>query len=288
MDAFVLQTLNGLVFGITLFLLASGLSLIFGLMDFINLAHGGFYMLGAYLGLSLSLATGNYWLALALVPPAVALLGFGVERVFLRPLYKRGHLDQVLLTFGLAIFMSDAIRWIWGARVKSSPIPPQLSGSVDLVFGFFPKYRLFLIGAGLLVAVVLWWMIERTSLGAKVRAGVNDAQMAGVLGVDVSRLFSFIFALGLGLAALSGVLAGPVFSLFPGMDFAILISVLVVVVVGGMGSLKGAFLGSILIGLSDSFGQAYLPQLNRASIFLVMILVLLIKPSGLGGKSLRA
>jgi len=286
-EVLALQVLNGLVFGAILFLVASGLSLVFGLMDFLNLAHGSFYMLGAYLGLSVSLATGSFWLALAIAPIAVGILGLGLERTLLRPLYARGHLDQVLLTFGLAILMNDAIKWVWGADVRSLEAPAILSHSVNIGVGSYPAYRLFLIVVGLVVAVALWWLIERTSLGAKVRAGVNDADMASALGLNVERVFSLVFGLGLALAALSGVLAGPVFSLFPGMGFTILISVLVVVVVGGMGSLKGALLGSVLIGLSDSFGKAYLPEVSRASIFLVMVVILLVMPGGLMGRSLR-
>lgn len=279
------QTLNGLVFGMILFLLASGLSVIFGLMNVVNLAHGSFYMLGAYIGLSISLATKSFWIALLAAPPLVAILGLLAERTLLRPLYRRGHLDQVLLTFGVAIFVNDLVKWLWGAEVRSVIMPSLLTGRVNLGIGDFPIYRLFLIAVGIALAVVLWWVLDRSRLGAIVRAGVDDAQMVSALGINVTRVFALVFAIGAGLAGLSGVLAAPVFSLFPGMDFAILITALIVVVVGGMGTLKGALVGSLLIGMADAFGKIYLPGFSLAMVYLVMAAVLLVRPSGLLGKA---
>jgi len=257
------QFFNGLAFSMLLFLLAAGLSLIFGMMNFINLAHGSFYMLGAYLAFTIARQVGNFWLALALVPVAVGILGLLLERSVLHPLYRRGHLDQVLLTFGLAFVVND---------------------SVTLLGLFYPKYRLFVILMGLTLAAALWFIQSRTRLGAIIRAGVHDPEMTGGLGINITRVFSLVFAFGAGLAGLSGVIAGPMVSLSLAMDFDTLILALIVVVLGGLGTLKGAFWGALLVGEADTFGKMWLPELNLAFIFAVMAAVLLLRPSGLFGK----
>ncbi len=278
---YIVQLLNGLAYSLLLFLLAAGLSLIFGMLDVVNLAHGSFYMLGAYLGYSILGWTGNFWVALILAPLLVGVLGMLLEGTFLRPLYKRGHLDQVLLTFGLAYIFMDLAKWIWGAEVRSVSPPPSLEGSLEILGSVFPKYRLFIIIFGLLVAFILWLILEKTRLGAIVRAGVSDKEMVSGLGININLVFRLVFASGVALAALSGVVAAPVLSLYPGMDFDTLILTLIIVVVGGLGTLGGSFFGSILIGEADVFGKVLLPDYALFIIFGVMAAVLVFRPSGL-------
>jgi branched-subunit amino acid ABC-type transport system permease component len=281
------QALNGLSYGVLLFLLSVGLTLIFGMLDVVNLAHGSFYMLGAYAGLALIAATGNFWLALGLAPVVVGIVGALVERSCLRPLYRRGPLDQVLLTFGLIYVFEDLVKWIWGGRIRSIPTPDLFSGSVSLFGATIPSYRLFVIVFGLAMAVALWLLIERTRLGAIIRAGVFDAEMSAGMGVNVSRVFTLVFAFGAALAGLSGVIAGPIQSAYPPMGASILIPALIVVAVGGLGSLKGSLAGSLLIGQAETFGKAWLPGASMLMIYAVMALILLFRPQGLFGRALR-
>ncbi len=285
MENFITQLLNGLVTSMLLFVMAAGLSLIFGLMDVINLTHGAFYLLGGYIGLTAVRQLGNFWLALLVAPLLVGALGLFIEYFFLRRLYGRHrHLEQVLFTFGAALIIIDVSRVTWGAFVESVPGPALLSGHVTVFNVQFPIYRLSLIGFGLALALALWLVVERTRLGAIVRAGVSDAQMVSGLGIDIHRVFAGVFAFGTGLAALAGVVGTPVFTLYPGLDSEILILALVVVVVGGLGTLQGAFFGSLLIGLADTFGKALLPEFSRFLLFAVMAVILLIRPSGLFGQ----
>ena len=281
------QALNGLAYGVLLFLLSVGLTLIFGMLDVINLAHGSFYMLGAYAGLTLIAATGSFWLAFALAPLVVGLIGVLVERALLRPLYRRPPLDQVLLTFGLIYLFEDLVKWLWGGRIRSIAPPALFAGSVRLGHVTVPSYRLFVIGFGLVMAVLLWALIERTRLGALIRAGVFDAEMAAGLGIDVGRVFTGVFALGAALGGLSGVVAGPIQSAYPSMGVSILIPALIVVVVGGLGSLKGSLVGSLLIGQAETFGKAWLPGVSMLMIYLVMALTVLLRPRGLFGQPLK-
>ncbi len=284
-DTFIIQLTNGLVFSLLLFLMAAGLSLIFGLMEVVNLAHGTYYLLGGYVGLTIVSWLGNFWLALLIAPISVGALGLLLEITLLRRLYRRGHLDQVLFTFGVALIGADLMRWAWGAYVLTISAPPLLAGQVDVMGIAFPVYRLTMIALGLLIAGLLWVVIERTRIGAIVRAGVSDAQMVGGLGINIERVFAGVFAVGCGLAALSGVAAAPIVNLYPGLDFEILILAMVVVVVGGLGTLKGAFWGSLLIGMADTFGKSsQLAQFSSFVIFVIMGLVLLIKPAGLFGR----
>ena len=283
MDLLVAQLLNGLVYGVLLFLMAAGLSLIFGLMNVVSLAHGSFFMLGAYLGLSIFRATGSFWLALVLAPIPVIATGVVIERLFMRPLYRRGHMDQVLLTFGFTFVFLDLVQTVWGRSVQRLPVPEALQGTMHIGAGVFSAYRLFLIGFGFAIALLLWLFLERSRVGAMVRAGVDDAQMASGLGGNIPALFSGMFGFGVALAALGGVAAGPILSLYPGMDAEILIPAFIVIVIGGLGSLRGAFVGSLLIGIADTFGKAYLPSLALFLIYLAMILVLLVRPQGLFG-----
>src|SRR5215813_2489661 len=283
MEFLIAQLLNGLVYGVLLFLMAAGLSLIFGLMNVVSLAHGSFFMLGAFFGLSIYRFTDSFWLALVLAPIPVAIIGIIMELVFMRPLYRRGHMDQVLLTFGFTFVFLDLVQTIWGRSVLRLPAPEALQGAIHIGAGVFSAYRLFLIGFGFAIALLLWLFLERSRVGAMVRAGVDDAAMAAGLGANVPALFTGIFGAGVALAALGGVAAGPVLGLYPGMDTEILIPAFIVIVIGGMGSLRGAFIGSLLIGEIDTFGKAYFPSLALFLIYVVMALVLLVRPQGLFG-----
>ena len=283
MDLFVAQLLNGLVYGVLLFLMAAGLSLIFGLMNVVSLAHGSFFMLGAFVGLAIFRASGSFWLALVLAPIPVIVLGVLMERLFLRPLYKRGHMDQVLLTFGFTFVFLDLVQTVWGRMVLRLPVPQQLEGTLHIGAGVFSAYRLFLIGFGFAIALLLWLLLERSRIGAMVRAGVDNAMMAAGLGANIPALFTGIFGFGVALAALGGIAAAPVLGLYPGMDSEILIPAFIVIVIGGMGSLRGAFVGSLLIGIADTFGKAYFQSVALFLIYLAMTAVLLVRPQGLFG-----
>jgi branched-chain amino acid transport system permease protein len=283
MELLVTQLLNGLVYGVLLFLMAAGLSLIFGLMNVVSLAHGSFFMLGAFLGWSIYQVTGSFWLALVLAPLPVVMLGILMELVFLRPLYARGHMDQVLLTFGFTFVFYDLVQTVWGRVMLRLPAPESLSGTLHVGLGVFSAYRLFLIGFGFAIALLLWLALERSRIGAMVRAGVDDAAMAAGLGGNIPALFTGIFGFGVALAGLGGIAAGPILGLYPGMDTDILIPSFIVIVIGGMGSLRGAFVGSLLIGIADTFGKAYFQGIALFLIYLAMVLVLLIRPQGLFG-----
>jgi branched-subunit amino acid ABC-type transport system permease component len=277
------QALNGLSFGALLFILAAGLSLVFGMMDVVNLAHGAFYMLGAYVALTVVQQTGSFWLAMLVAPLALALLGLPLEPLLLRRLRGR-HLDQVLLTIGIALVITDQIGVFWGREVRSLPFPAGLDGSVSLVGGVYPVYRLFVIAFGVAVALLIGLIYRRTKLGMLVRAGVEDAEMLGALGVNTDRVFALTFAIGAALAGLAGVVAAPVFGMQPGMDVDGLIYSLIVVVVGGLGTLGGAVAGSVLIGPADTFGKVLFQEFALAVIFAIVALVLLFKPTGLLGR----
>ena len=281
------QALNGLSYGVLLFLLSVGLTLIFGMLDIVNLAHGSFYMLGAYAGLTTLVVTGNYWLAMLVAPLAVGAVGGLMERLCLRPLYRGSPLDQVLLTFGFIYLFEDIVKWIWGGRIRSIPPPEIFSTSVNFFGATVPSYRLFMIAFGLTMAVALWLLIERTRLGAIIRAGVFDAEMAAGMGVNIDRVFTGVFAFGAALGGLSGVIAGPIQSASPPMGAGILIPALIVVVVGGLGSLKGSLVGSLIIGQAETFGKAWLPGSSMVIIYVVMALVVLFRPQGLFGRALR-
>ena len=276
-----IQLLNGLQLASLLFLLSVGLSVVFGLMNFINLAHGTLYMLGAFIGLSLARWTGSYWIALALAPLAVAALGALFHVVLLRRLQAAAPMKQVLVTFGLIFIGLDSVRYIWGNHTHGMAPPELFAGAVNILGETYPAYRLLVIGLGLVVLVVLVLGLERTRLGAVVRAGVDDRETAMALGVDVERAFFVVFCLGCGLAGLAGVVAAPVLSVYPGMGMSVLILTLIVVVVGGPGSLVGAALGALLIGMAETFGQVLVPEFASVVIYAVMALVLVLRPGGL-------
>jgi branched-chain amino acid transport system permease protein len=283
MTVWAIHTLNGISFGMLLFLLAAGLSLIFGLMKILNLTHGSYYLLAGYFGLTVIRATGSFVLAVVVATVAVTIIGAVMERFFLR----RFHLDelaQTLLTFGFLFVFADLALWIWGGNPQTLPKPAWLSGSIALGDRVYPTYRLFLIAFGLAVGGALWWFQERTRVGAMLRAGVDDQEIARGLGINVSLLFTLIFALGAFLAALGGVLGGPLIGVFPGADFEVLLLAFVVVIVGGLGSLKGALVGGLLVGLLDNFGKAFFPELAMFTIFAPMAAILAIRPTGLFGR----
>jgi branched-chain amino acid transport system permease protein len=294
------QLLNGLQFGLMLFLLAAGLTLVFGIMDFINLAHGSLYMLGAYLTVTAVGLTGNFFLAVPLALLATAAVGMLLEVTIVRRLYQRDHLAQVLATFGLILCLNEAVRWLWGPHQISLPVPPSLSGSVSLGGGLaYPQYRLAIIVLGIAVAIGLFWLVNRTRLGMLIRAGASNRTMATALGVDIRKLYTLVFGLGAALCALAGAVLGPLLSISVGMGESIIILAFVVVVIGGIGSIRGALVGALLVGLADTLGRAFFPGLFRsllsrpeladslssagASIFtyVLMALVLAWRPAGL-------
>lgn len=283
MQIIVEQVLNALQMGVLLFLIASGLSLVFGLMHVVNLAHGALYMVGAYFGITIARGLGNFYLALLLAPLLTAMLGVLLERTLLARTYGRGMYPQVLLTLGLVFAFDELVRIIWGAPIQTLALPPGLEGTVALAGASVPVYRVLVVVVGAVVITTLLLGFGRTRLGAMVRAGVDDREMAAALGIDVSRLFSGVFAVGSALAGLAGVLSVPIFNAFPGMGSEILISALVVVVVGGMGSLAGALIASLLIGAATVVGQIYAAEFSTAVIYFVLVVVLLVRPQGLMG-----
>lgn len=282
-DFALVQGLNGVAYGLLIFLLAAGLSLIFGMMDVINLAHGGFFMVGAYIGYTVSRATHNFWFALIVAPIGVAILGVLVETQLLRRIYHRPLLDQVVLTFGLNFMIADLVLWIWGADELVLQPPDQFSGAIQVLGNTYPVYRLFVIGVGLLIALLLWTVQRRTRIGSIVRASVADREMVVGLGINVGAVFTGVFAFGAAMAAFGGVIAGPILSLYPGMDGDVLIIALIVVVVGGLGTLTGAFWGGLLIGVAVTFLTVLAPQIALVLLFVVMAAVLLARPNGLFG-----
>ena len=295
------QVLNGLQLGVMLFLMAAGLTLVFGVMGLINLAHGSLYMVGAFVAAAVAAATGSFALALALAMAASAAVGALVELVVIRRLYERDHLDQVLATFALILVFSEGTRWLFGSFPLYLDVPAALAGSVSLPGGIdYPLYRLFLIGIGLLVALGLGLMITRTRLGIRIRAGHDDREMIAALGVDISRLYTLVFALGASLAGLAGALVGTIQSVQVGMGEPVLILAFVVIVIGGIGSIRGALVGSLLVGLTDTLGGVFLPELFELfmesaaatsvgssvasmAIYLLMGAVLVWRPTGLYG-----
>jgi branched-chain amino acid transport system permease protein len=283
--SFLIQLLNAVQYGLLLFLLASGLTLIFGIMGIINLAHGSFYMIGAYLAFSLTALTGNLWTAILLGLPLSVLFGIALEWLLMRRLYARDHLDQVLLTYGLILVFEEMRSVIWGNDVHSVPIPKLLDFSIPLTENLsYPVYRLFISAVCLVIAGAMYWLIQRTRLGMTIRASAANREMAQSLGVNVRLLFSLVFALGVALAALAGMLASPVSSVFPNMGGHILIICFVVVVIGGIGSVRGALIAALMIGLADTFGKVLVPEAAGIAVYLLMALVLLWRPQGLFGR----
>lgn len=295
------QVLNGLQYGMMLFLMAAGLTLVFGVMGLINLAHGSLYMVGAFACAAVAAATGSFWLGLAASLAAAAAAGAVVELVVIRKLYARDHLDQVLATFALILVFSETTRWLFGSFPLYLSLPDALSGAVMLPGGIvYPAFRLAIIGIGAAVAVGLFLLIGRTRLGTRIRAGEADREMIAALGVDIGRLYTVVFALGAALAGLAGALVGTIQSVQVGMGEPVLILAFVVIVIGGIGSIKGALVGALVVGMTDTLGKALLPQLFALAmepsgakavgsalasmlIYIVMAAVLIVRPQGLYG-----
>lgn len=281
---YLIQTLNGVQYGFLLFLVASGLTLIFGIMGIVNLAHGAFFMVGAYLAYWLSSVTGSFALAILLGVPLSVALGLLIERVGIVHLYRRDHLYQVLFTYGLILVLNESRSLLWGNEVHGVNIPPLLAGSFPLTdTQSYPIYRLFMSLVCLGLAALLTLVIRHTRLGMTIRAGASNREMVQALGIDIGRLFTIVFGMGVALAAFAGMIAAPVSSVHPGMGDQILIVSFVVVTVGGVGSIKGAFWGAMLIGLADTFGAVLLPEAAGVVIYALMALVLLWRPTGLFG-----
>lgn len=293
------QILNGLQLGVMLFLMAAGLTLVFGIMNLVNLAHGSLYMVGAYLATTFYRWTGSFVLGSLLALPATLIVGVIVEVVALRTLYERDHLDQVLATFGLILFFNELIAIIWGRVGLFTDLPQWLSGSLDFGGGFsYPLYRLLIVMLGVAVALLLWYVVARTRIGMLVRAGASNRMMVAALGVNIRLLYTLLFGFGAALAGLAGAMAAPIYAVQPGMGEQILIQVFVVIVIGGIGSIRGAFAGAIIVGAVDTLGRAFLkpalatlisptaaqaagPALASILIYLLMALILALRPEGL-------
>ncbi|SHF62174.1 amino acid/amide ABC transporter membrane protein 1, HAAT family [Loktanella atrilutea] len=300
-NLFILQLLNGAQLGVLLFLIAAGLTLVFGIMDVINLAHGVLYMIGAYLIATFAGLTGSFWLGLLLMFPAALAVGLVIERLVIRPLYARSHLDQVLATFGLVMIVNEGVKIIWGPSPLSVPMPDLLSGSIALIGPLqYPVYRLAIIAAGLAVAAGLYVVINHTRIGMLLRAGATNRDMVSVLGVNIRRLYSLVFALGAVLACFAGAIVAPILSVDTGMGESVLILTFVVVVIGGIGSIRGAFLGALLVAIVDTLGKTFGPILLRfvmepaaagqtgrmlapMLIYILMAAILFARPQGLFG-----
>jgi branched-chain amino acid transport system permease protein len=284
MEFWVTQAFNGVSYGALLFLLAGGLSLIFGMMRIVNMTHGSYYLLGGYVGLTVIWRGGPYLLAILVAALAIAVIGLGEWNAFLRRLSGQ-ELGQVLTTMGFALIFQDLGLIIWGGDPYTIPIPKMLSGAFRFGTVYLPVYRVFMVLVATVVAVALWLVLERTRVGAKMRATVDDAEMARGVGINVPRISLGVFALGASLAAVAGVVAGGFVGVYPGADFEILPYAFVVVIVGGMGSLKGALLGSLMVGLLDNFGKALFPELSYFTLFAPMAAILAVRPTGLFGRA---
>jgi branched-chain amino acid transport system permease protein len=298
MSLLIEQTLNGVQLGLLLFLVAAGLTLVFGIMDFMNLSHGSLFMMGAYFAATFVALTGSFVLGGVLAIICTTLLGFAIEAIWLRPLFGRGHLDQVLGTFGLVLFFNDFVRLVWGAAGRTLAVPQMLAGHVSFGAFTYPVYRLVLIAVGLLVAADLYLLVQRTKIGMIIRAAASDRDMASAIGADVTLVSAFVFGLGAALAGLAGLFAAPLLTVQIGMGDNILVLALVIIVIGGLGSVRGAFFAALVVGLIDALGRAYLPQLLRlilspvaastaagslssVAIYILLAFVLLVKPQGL-------
>ncbi|MBE7368091.1 branched-chain amino acid ABC transporter permease [Ramlibacter pallidus] len=279
---FLIQLLNSVQYGLLLFMLAAGLTLIFGIMGVVNLAHGSFYMLGAYLAWSLSAKTGSLVLAIVLGTLLSVAFGLVLERVLFRHFYHRDHLDQVLLTFGLIYIFEEMRSILWGDDVHGVQVPQLLAASIPLTDNLsYPVYRLFISGVCIALALGLYLLISKTRLGMKIRAGAFNHQMTEALGVNVKLIHAVVFALGVGLASIAGMVASPISSVYPNMGSQVLIMCFVVVVIGGIGSVRGALISALLVGLVDTFGKVLLPQVAGMLVYMLMAAVLLWKPEGL-------
>lgn len=285
LDLLLLQIVTGVALGSIFILLAIGLSLIFGMLTVVNFAHGAFYMVGAYMGVFLYGLTGNFWICLILVPLGVGSIGLLVERFLVRPLYGRSIDDPLLLTFGLGYVFIEIVRILFGLNGIPFSTPAGLRGALDIGIGFFPLYRLFLIAATAFLVLGLWLFIEKTKFGLIIRAGARDPEIVRVLGIDVSKVWLLVFGIGTGIAGLSGMLAAPLQTVTPEMGVPVLAEAFVVTVVGGMGSLAGAVVAGLMVGIVVAMTSLVAPEMAKVSIFVLMALVLLVRPQGLFGRA---
>lgn len=285
MSSAFLQAINGVSFAALLFLVASGFTLSFGLMRVVNMAHGAYYLLGGYIGLTVTRLTGNFTLAIVAGGAAVAVLGLFIDRFLIRRVGEN-HLAQVLLTVGIAFVIGDVALWMWGGDNLKVPVPMFLRTAVELPGGMmYPSLRLMLVAFGIVVGIVLWLLYHKTQFGAVVRAGVDDREMVSAIGINVDRLFIIVSALASFLAGMAGVVGGAFLTLYPGAEWEILVFALMVVIVGGLGSLEGAMVGALVVGLLDAFGRWLLPEFSYFVLFGPMALLLLFRPTGLYGKA---
>jgi branched-chain amino acid transport system permease protein len=296
---FIEQCLNGVQLGMLLFLLAAGLTLVFGIMDLVNLAHGSLYMLGAYFAATFAILTGSFVVAIALAVVCSLIAGMALEVIALRPLYGRDHLDQVLGTFGLILFFNELVRLVWGPAGMTLTLPPQMLSAVQILPGvYYPAYRLVIILVSLAVAALLYVLVMRTRLGMLIRAGASNREMVGALGINIKLLYTLVFGLGAALAGFAGVMQAPILTVQIGMGENILILAFVVIIIGGIGSIRGAFVAACIVGLIDTVGRAFLPDLLHAvlnanaasslgralssmSIYMLMAAILVVRPEGL-------
>jgi branched-chain amino acid transport system permease protein len=287
METVLLQNfLNGVSYGLVLFIIASGLSLTLGIMGYFNLAHGALYMLGAYVGLTIVELGYNFWLAAILTGIVIGLLGLVLEWIFLRRLYRQVN-EQVVLTIGFVYILTNIVLWVWGGSARLSNTPSSLAGSVTILSFSFPIYRLALIFVGLVVALGLWWLQEKTRFGAIVRSTMDDREMTMGLGISYGLICSAVFFLGTFLAGFAGLIGAPIMGAQSGMAIPILLMAMIAVVVGGVGSIQGTLIGAIAIGLVDSFGRSFFPNLAMFYVFAAFIVILLVKPSGLLGRKMQ-
>jgi branched-chain amino acid transport system permease protein len=282
----LIQALNGVQYGLLLFLIASGLTLVFGILNVINLAHGSFYMIGAYLAYALTVRTGSLWLAILIGLPVAVLIGLAVERLMIRPLYTRDHLYQVLLTYGLILVFNELQSVLFGNDVHGVPVPALLQTSIPLTENLsYPVYRLAVSAICLVMVGVMYFVIQKTRLGMSIRAGSVNREMVQSLGINIKLLYAIVFAIGAGLAALAGMIAAPLSSVYPGLGEHVLIVCFVIVVIGGIGSIRGAFIAALLIGLADTFGKVLVPDFASVATYALMAAVLLWRPQGLFGRA---
>ncbi|WP_318245499.1 branched-chain amino acid ABC transporter permease [Cytobacillus stercorigallinarum] len=283
MEFFIANTVSGLAYAMLLFLMAAGLSIIFGLMKIMNLAHGSFFILAGYVAYTFSRSGMNFWLSMVLAVIVISIFALIIEKLFISRVHG-SETDQVLLTVGLVFVLGDLALWIWGGNFLSIPVPAIFDFSLDFAGMTFPAYRLFVIAMGILFAFVLWYFEAKTRVGMIVRAGVDDMEMVSALGFNVKIIFSGVFIFGAALAAFGGVLSGPILGMYPMMEWEILVNSMIVVIIGGLGSWKGAFIASMIVGFVDIFGRIYMPTFAMAFIFILMVAILMVKPTGLFGR----
>jgi branched-chain amino acid transport system permease protein len=282
-DIYLIQAIHGIVYGMLLFLVASGLTLVFGMMGVLNFAHAGFYMLGAYFGYTVASWSGNFWLSLVAAPIGAGICGAAVERFLLRKVHRFGHAYELLLTFGLFLAIGEIVKWVWGNSPLPVSMPSILSGSFTIFGSTYPFYRIFILACGVVVLLFMAALLTKTRIGIIVRGAVSDAEIVAALGINVPVVFMSVFAIGTALAGLGGAIAGPFLGISPAMGFDILTDAFVVIVIGGFGSLSGALVASLMIGILQSYGVLFLPKYALVFQFILMALVLIVRPQGLFG-----